>query len=149
MRIRSKGVACLDEAEMIVRRNSEDPEACANCGHEIGRLETPMVWNHHVVCQSCYARISSSTNLQSTARPPTIRGCPVCGSVKQPKKKRYGSVMVGLALVGFGIWDATQFSAGDGPLGLIICAGGIALAVGGMFHWWICPDCRTKLGNIG
>jgi hypothetical protein len=29
-------------------------EKCSNCGCEIGDLETPYVWNQHIVCHSCY-----------------------------------------------------------------------------------------------
>lgn len=28
-------------------------EICENCGRVIGKLETPMVWNGHVVCKGC------------------------------------------------------------------------------------------------
>lgn len=30
---------------------------CENCGQEIGRLETPMVWRDNIVCPECYSRL--------------------------------------------------------------------------------------------
>ena len=31
-------------------------ETCANCGTAIGKLETPCVWQEHVVCAACHAK---------------------------------------------------------------------------------------------
>lgn len=33
------------------------PETCANCGGAIGNLETPRVWNDHVVCVACHEKL--------------------------------------------------------------------------------------------
>ena len=35
-------------------------ETCANCGRQIGKLETPMVWKQHVVCQACRKLLQDS-----------------------------------------------------------------------------------------
>ena len=34
------------------------PETCENCGAAIGQLETPLVWQDHVVCGPCYGRLN-------------------------------------------------------------------------------------------
>lgn len=33
-------------------------ETCENCSTTIGALETPYIFNDHVVCQSCYTRLT-------------------------------------------------------------------------------------------
>ena len=32
---------------------------CANCGRAIGKLETPRVWQNHVVCAECEKRLTA------------------------------------------------------------------------------------------
>src|SRR3984957_5681689 len=32
-------------------------ETCGNCGCDIGRWETPYIWNQNVVCRSCYSKL--------------------------------------------------------------------------------------------
>jgi hypothetical protein len=54
---------------MIVRRNASDPENCVNCGERIGKLETPYLWQQHVVCGPCYEKLSRSTPIN---KPPEI-----------------------------------------------------------------------------
>ncbi len=34
-------------------------ESCENCGRQIGKLETPMLWQEHVVCGECHRRLSA------------------------------------------------------------------------------------------
>jgi hypothetical protein len=46
---------------MIIRRNSSNPDACSNCGEKIGRLETPHLWNQHIVCARCRRKLEEST----------------------------------------------------------------------------------------
>lgn len=40
-------------------------EACANCGRTIGKLETPRIWDGHVVCAQCDARLRPQTPPQA------------------------------------------------------------------------------------
>lgn len=47
------------------------PEQCENCGTTIGNLEEPFLWNEHVVCSACYARLSASGSIVAAA-PETI-----------------------------------------------------------------------------
>lgn len=35
-------------------------ERCDNCGRTIGRLESPHVWQNHVVCAECAERLRKS-----------------------------------------------------------------------------------------
>jgi hypothetical protein len=44
-------------------------EACENCGHAIGGLETPRVWQDHVVCAACHAKLTAGTGI---AAPPPV-----------------------------------------------------------------------------
>lgn len=34
-------------------------EICSNCEARIGKLETPQVWEEHVVCEACHAKLSA------------------------------------------------------------------------------------------
>ena len=36
-------------------------EKCDNCGAAIGDLETPHVWNNHVVCQTCHIKLNAGS----------------------------------------------------------------------------------------
>jgi len=38
-------------------------EKCLNCGNGIGNLETPYIWNGHVVCRSCYAKLQPKSGV--------------------------------------------------------------------------------------
>ena len=40
----------------------EGIEHCANCGRPIGKLETPHLFQEHVVCAECEARLSRQSN---------------------------------------------------------------------------------------
>ena len=33
-------------------------KVCENCGQTIGKLETPNVWNDHIVCAACYKKLA-------------------------------------------------------------------------------------------
>jgi len=52
---------------------AESLEECANCGDQIGKLETPYVWRERIVCRACHAKLSigngapNSPALRSTA----------------------------------------------------------------------------------
>lgn len=37
--------------------SASELEKCANCGHVIGRLETPHIWQEQVVCAPCHRRL--------------------------------------------------------------------------------------------
>ena len=50
-------------------------DTCENCGREIGRLETPHIWNNAVVCAPCRERLRVTPT--DTARRFT---CPCCHS---------------------------------------------------------------------
>lgn len=47
-------------------------DTCANCGHTIGKLETPHVWKEQVVCGECIKRLASpaSSSTQSLDQQP-------------------------------------------------------------------------------
>ncbi len=67
---------------MIVTRNTDDLESCANCGEHIGKLETPYLWEQYVVCESCYEKLSLAKAKKAPveieyARVAPRRRCPV------------------------------------------------------------------------
>jgi hypothetical protein len=35
-------------------------ETCANCGVQIGQLETPFVWKDKIVCAACHRRLATA-----------------------------------------------------------------------------------------
>jgi hypothetical protein len=134
---------------MIVRRNASDPENCVNCGERIGKLETPYLWQQHVVCGLCYEKLSRSTPINkppeidyASVAPPNIpqtkqmareisrRTCPICGSTKPPVKKAKGSALLCIFLLL--LWIIPGIIYG------IVCGG----------YAWVCPDCGAKLGDI-
>lgn len=39
------------------RAKELNPDACANCGRPIGKLETPHIYNDNIVCAECAARL--------------------------------------------------------------------------------------------
>lgn len=75
--------------------------ACANCGREIGRLETPSVWRDEAVCQACWARLTAAdepaTGTETVRRP----------AARRTSRKAAGSLiggaafMLGIAIVGY------------------------------------------------
>jgi ribosomal protein L37AE/L43A len=137
---------------LIVKRNSENPEACSNCGSQIGKLETPYIWEQHIVCEEChdklsraaarrgneipldYAGIAQSRTPQASPHPTPVsairRACPVCGSTRPPiqKAKGNGCLLVVLLL----LWII------PGIIYAIVCSGYI----------WVCPDCGAKLSDV-
>ena len=42
-------------------------ETCSNCGRTIGKLETAHLWNSHVLCDECSARLQPPTVDYSSA----------------------------------------------------------------------------------
>ena len=47
-------------------------ETCKICGRTIGRLETPGIWNNHVVCQNCSVILSKPPGAVSPMLPSTL-----------------------------------------------------------------------------
>jgi hypothetical protein len=39
-------------------------EMCLNCGCAIGDLETPYLWDEHVVCRSCYGKLQPTSRMR-------------------------------------------------------------------------------------
>jgi len=48
-------------------------ETCENCGATIGKLETPNVWQSHIVCAQCYAKLAApvTSAVGFNHKPPT------------------------------------------------------------------------------
>jgi len=55
---------------------SEEPTNCANCGRQIGGLETHMVYQDHCVCADCYQRLANqdrAAGSPGTANLPSVQ----------------------------------------------------------------------------
>ena len=44
----------------IAQRKRISVETCENCGRTIGKLETPRIWDEHVVCAACHDILAKS-----------------------------------------------------------------------------------------
>ena len=60
-------------------------ETCANCGETIGRLETPHVYEGHVVCGACVSKLSrrelrADSSGEVIQRAPLRNLCPGCNA---------------------------------------------------------------------
>jgi len=146
-------------------------EKCENCGRTIGKLETPNLWDNHVVCAKCYETLSKAP----ASAPPIViedenfapqknsygagfssktnsavpaRRCPICGSTAAPIKKNNGSIVVAVIGLGLGILLLSTGSGNDFGLGLLFFLIGLVAAITGAGRSWICPQCKTKLGKI-
>ncbi len=51
-------------------------EICANCGRQIGKLETPMVWKQDVVCQACHKLLRQEGHAQQQRESDWLFNCP-------------------------------------------------------------------------
>jgi hypothetical protein len=80
-------------------------EACANCGRQIGKLETPCVWNDSIVCSKCRALLENAVETAPTMRNGATPRLPVSG--------------LGIASLALGICSV--------PLAMIPLIGAIAL----------------------
>jgi hypothetical protein len=116
-------------------------ESCANCGAQIGKLETPMLWNENVVCGVCFKKLAptpkspvAATPLLSNILPPPLsanaidyedrqRFLKTAPAISSPTKRRSMSPAKLFVIIGVAI------------------AAGIALAVGG--HMFLVAAARN------
>src|ERR1700677_2868811 len=49
----------LPEIATLTFRRSSSMETCENCGATIGNLETPSLFQNHIVCSQCYAKLAA------------------------------------------------------------------------------------------
>jgi len=68
-------------------------ETCSNCGGSIGSLETPMVWDNHVVCAGCHAKLNGA------------RQQPSVGSLNVGKLRTGLIVLAGVIVIGGYFWQ--------------------------------------------
>ena len=52
--------ATQDVDSLIEAGLAEEAEKCENCGREIGKLETPQLWQEHIVCPTCAKALAQS-----------------------------------------------------------------------------------------
>ncbi|HWB53907.1 MAG TPA: hypothetical protein VG722_06930 [Tepidisphaeraceae bacterium] len=52
-------------------------ETCANCGTNIGALETPYIWQDHIVCRKCYGALQPTALNYQPPPPPVWPTTPV------------------------------------------------------------------------
>ena len=101
-------------------------EVCENCGRQMGKLETPMIWQEHVVCLVCHTRLTSrlgaARGVRAVANAPMLRG-----ETQVSEGERVGSlataslvvaiigiVVPPLLLVAFVLAEVAYYTAGDG-----------------------------------
>jgi hypothetical protein len=78
-------------------------ETCENCGTVIGKLETPMLMNEHVVCGPCYTRLAKPPTTPPVTPPPSasVSMCPHCNVPLTKSRGLRGPVEVLVFLVLF------------------------------------------------
>jgi uncharacterized membrane protein YidH (DUF202 family) len=52
------------------------PEKCANCGRQIGELETPQIWRDNVVCSLCRIQLEAGAAPQASPPTPAVATAP-------------------------------------------------------------------------
>jgi hypothetical protein len=111
-------------------------DACENCGRTIGKLETPHVFENHVVCGDCLGKLTPRTLEYSIGSRPSSATVQTI----EATSKRWKLFQV-LGVVGIVIGAVTLgVSGGNGiamTLGMLFLSGGIVLYfVGRVSAWW-------------
>lgn len=104
-------------------------EICENCGRQIGKLETPMLHDEHIVCMECYERLAranlpaklTESDIYTPPRdlptiPTMVVGgvvgtapmigavtCRFCGNIGAPVRESRGSGLILLILLLCGV----------------------------------------------
>ena len=79
-----------------------EPEKCANCGRQIGELETPQIWRDNVVCSLWRIQLEAGSPPPASPRPPAA----VAAAPRRDWRLRLGIYGGGLvAAVGAGTFD--------------------------------------------
>jgi len=89
-------------------------EACSNCCATIGKLETPMVWNDHVVCAACYERLRAAVPVSPVTRATsTMPNSPATTADHQRRLKGWGKaatiLLIFLAIAAVGVFVALKY----------------------------------------
>ena len=53
-------------------------EVCENCGRQIGKLETPMVWKERVVCGKCHKVLRGGGHAEENRNGDVASYCTLC-----------------------------------------------------------------------
>ncbi len=81
-------------------------EHCENCGQPIGGLETPQVWDEHIVCRQCKSRLQKSDTMIPTTprdRNLTIQlGVGACRRNEKPSRKLIYVLVLGWVVLSVG-----------------------------------------------
>ena len=97
------------------------PEKCDNCGATIGRLETPMIWDEHVVCAACYKKLGEAARAAGAPHAPPSAPAPSAavgqiGTPPRESQRMKAALILGVALVAL-LLVGVLFNAG--PRGLL------------------------------
>jgi hypothetical protein len=111
-------------------------ETCANCGEQIGKLETPFLWDESIVCGRCHQKLSLqfpspepiSSSLASMSSSISKNSCPGCGSADtanvevvyqlQTSKSSGSAIAVigdSIGVAGFGGASSSLFASNIAP----------------------------------
>jgi hypothetical protein len=120
-------------------------ERCENCGREIGKLETPMLWNDRIVCVKCRialaeAYVASQAHPLQYAQPAPEHSVQTIEKTGK-KWKRQMLFAAGLCIIGIFVSCAGVNGGPRGnPLGqvgvLMIIVGFFWGIVARVFAWW-------------
>lgn len=102
---------------------------CANCGDKIGALEKPVTWDSHVVCASCYTKLSTAAAPAPAALEKGQIKCPFCHKVVKPEKKAKGDTGTAVILLALGIIPGVIYIAKNSG------------------YVMRCPECKTKVAD--
>jgi LITAF-like zinc ribbon domain len=105
---------------------------CANCGDKIGALEKSIIWENHIICQTCHAKLSAQANASTMdleERKPGEISCPFCHKLVVSVLKARGSMAVAILLL------------------LLFILPGLIYMVTNSGHIKACPKCDTKIAD--
>ena len=63
-------------AEPVKANAGAGPEACANCGRTIGKLEAAHLWNEQVVCAECHGKLAGAAAAGVAPHPIAVPASP-------------------------------------------------------------------------
>jgi len=125
------------------RRMSVEALECENCGRSIGRLESPHIYENHVVCPECEARLKLATGQAPLAVDYSGAAHTELQPVVIEKTHKAWKAMqaIGFSLFVVGIVLAciggNTFNAPLSLLGVFVGMGGLlAYLIGRAMAWW-------------
>ncbi|HVS73146.1 MAG TPA: hypothetical protein VHQ47_17960 [Phycisphaerae bacterium] len=132
-------------------------ETCENCGRTIGKLETPRVWQEHIVCGTCHRHLTGTavvpaasvtpSPLEKPPPPPHVlmvaaeRHRPHVQTIEATGKRWKGMQAFGSLAIVAGLVLGVMGFTGSGPeftgFGLLLLVAGVGVTVvARLGAWW-------------